>query len=178
MNTWRLSNTRYQNILSMKPWESNLQARFFCDIEAYSLLFSVRKTTCPRDQDGVMKISYFCKQNFTFTANHKMLFFYKCNTQQISFPYVRKLAVKFWVFMTALLPWVLLCLSRADKKQFIYLKLVSAIFYQTFIFHQMITLQKQWKMFFISSLKLFSLSRYLFFSISVFPYFSPCQTLL
>ena len=31
------------------------------------------------------------------------------------------------------------------------LKLVSAIFYQIFIFDQMIALQKLWKMFFISS---------------------------
>ena len=39
------------------------------------------------------------------------------------------------------------------------IKLVSAIFYQNF-FHQMIALQKLWKMFFISSKKLFSFSRY------------------
>ena len=36
------------------------------------------------------------------------------------------------------------------------LKLVSAIFYQIFIFNQMIALQKLWKMFFISSKKLYS----------------------
>ena len=35
-------------------------------------------------------------------------------------------------------------------------KLVSAIFYQVFVFHQMIALQKLWKMFLISSKKLFS----------------------
>ena len=40
------------------------------------------------------------------------------------------------------------------------LKLLSAIFYQIFIFNQMIALQKLWKMFFISSKKLFSFSRY------------------
>ena len=39
-------------------------------------------------------------------------------------------------------------------------KLVSAIFYQIFIFDQMIGLQKLWKMFFISSKKLFLFSRY------------------
>ena len=39
------------------------------------------------------------------------------------------------------------------------LKLVSAIFYQIFIFHQMIALQKLWKMFSISSKKLFSFFR-------------------
>ena len=49
------------------------------------------------------------------------------------------------------------------------LKLVSAIFYQNFIFHQMIALQKLWKMFFISSKKLFSFLRYLDFCIFVFP---------
>ena len=43
------------------------------------------------------------------------------------------------------------------------LKLVSAIFYQIFISHQMIALQKLWKLFFISSKKLFLFSRYLSF---------------
>ena len=55
----------------------------------------------------------------------------------------------------------------------IFLKLVSAIFYQFFIFHQMIALQKLWKMFFISSKRLFSCLRYLNFCIFVFPFFSP-----
>ena len=59
-----------------------------------------------------------------------------------------------------------------------YLKLVSAIFYEIFIYHQMIALQKLWKMLFISSRKLFSFSRYSHFYISVFPSFSPCQLLL
>ena len=59
-----------------------------------------------------------------------------------------------------------------------WLKLVSTIFYQIFIFHQMITLQKLWKMFFISSKKLFSFLEYLHFSIFVFPSFFPCQPLL
>ena len=58
------------------------------------------------------------------------------------------------------------------------LKLVSAIFYQIFIFHQMIALQKLWKRFFISSKKLFLFPRYLNFCISVFPSFFPCQPLL
>ena len=49
----------------------------------------------------------------------------------------------------------------------IYLKLVSAIFYQVFIFHQVIALSKL-KMIFISSKKLFSFSRY-----SDFCYFFP-----
>ena len=58
------------------------------------------------------------------------------------------------------------------------LKLASAIFYQIVIFQQMIALQKLWKMFFISSKKLFSFSRYSSFCIFVFPSFSPCQSLL
>ena len=49
------------------------------------------------------------------------------------------------------------------------LKLVSAIFYKIFIFHQMIALQKLWKMFFISSKKLFSFSRYSNFCILSLP---------
>ena len=51
------------------------------------------------------------------------------------------------------------------------LKLVSAIFYQIFISHQMIAFQELWKMFFISSKKPFSFSRYLNFCISIFPLF-------
>ena len=43
------------------------------------------------------------------------------------------------------------------------LKLVSTIFYQIFIFNQMIPCQKLWKMFFISSKKLFSFLRYSIF---------------
>ena len=59
-----------------------------------------------------------------------------------------------------------------------YLKLVSAIFYQIFIFHQTIALQKLWEMFFISYKKLFLFLRYSNFCISVFPSFFPCQPLL
>ena len=51
-------------------------------------------------------------------------------------------------------------------------------FYQIFIFNQMIALPKLWKMFFISSKKLFSFSRYSNFCICVFPSFSPCQPLV
>ena len=54
----------------------------------------------------------------------------------------------------------------------LFLKLVSAIFLQIFIFHHMIALQKLWKMFFISSKKLSSFSRYSNFCISIFPSFS------
>ena len=53
------------------------------------------------------------------------------------------------------------------------LKLVSAYFYQIIIFHRMIGLQKLWKMFFISSKKLFSFSRYSNFCVFVFPSFFP-----
>ena len=49
------------------------------------------------------------------------------------------------------------------------LKLVSTIFYQIVIFHDMIALQKLWKTFFISSKKLFPFSRYSQFCIFVFP---------
>ena len=56
------------------------------------------------------------------------------------------------------------------------LKLLSAIFIK--FFHQMIVLQKLWKMLFISSKKLFSFSRYSNFCISVLFFFSTCQPLL
>ena len=52
------------------------------------------------------------------------------------------------------------------------LKLVSAIFYQISIFHW-IAFQKLWKIFFISSKKLFSFSRYSNFCNPVFPSFFP-----
>ena len=59
-----------------------------------------------------------------------------------------------------------------------FLKLVSAIFYRTFISYQMIALQKLCKILFISYKKLFSLSRFSYFSISTFTSFSPSQPLL
>ena len=62
------------------------------------------------------------------------------------------------------------------QTDYIYLKLVSGMFYQ--IFQQMIALQKLWKMIFISSKKLFSFSRYPNFCIFVFPSFFPYQPLL
>ena len=67
-------------------------------------------------------------------------------------------------------------LSKQEFFMKLTLKLVS-IFYQIFIFNQMIALQKLWKMFFVSSKKLFSFLRYSNFCISVFPSFSPCQPL-
>ena len=53
------------------------------------------------------------------------------------------------------------------------LKLVSTIFLQVFIFHQIIAFQKPWKMFLISSKRLFSFSRYSSFCIFIFPTFFP-----
>ena len=58
------------------------------------------------------------------------------------------------------------------------LKLVPAIFIKFLFFHQIIALQKLWKMLFISSKKLFSFSRYSIFCISVLPSFSTCQPML
>ena len=58
-----------------------------------------------------------------------------------------------------------------------YLKLVSAVFYQIFTFHQMIALQKLWKMFFISSKKLFSFSRYSNVRYFRLPLFSPLSAI-
>ena len=58
------------------------------------------------------------------------------------------------------------------------LKLVSAIFIKFLFFHQMIALQKLWKMLFISSKKLFLFSRYSIFCISVLPSLSTCRSLL
>ena len=61
---------------------------------------------------------------------------------------------------------------KSDKT--LSLKLVSVIFYQIFIFfNQMIALQKLWKVFFISSKKLFLFSRYSIFCnfFTSFPHF-------
>ena len=64
-------------------------------------------------------------------------------------------------------------LKNLKEKLSFPLKPVSAIFYQIFIFHQMIGLGKLWKKFFISSKKLFSFLRYLIFCIFIFPFFFP-----
>ena len=62
---------------------------------------------------------------------------------------------------------------------FLLLKLLSTIFYQIFIFHQMIALQKNYKKCFLfQSKKLFLFLRYLNFCIFVFPSFFLCQPLL
>ena len=53
------------------------------------------------------------------------------------------------------------------------LKACVCYFLSLYIFHQMIALQKLWKMFFIWSKKLFSFSRYSNFCIFVFPSFFP-----
>ena len=74
---------------------------------------------------------------------------------------------------------VLACTKLCGRKSIkTSLKLVSAIFYQIFISHQIIALQKLWKTIFISSKKFFLFLKYLNFCISVFPSFSPCQPLL
>ena len=53
---------------------------------------------------------------------------------------------------------------------YVFLNLVSANFYQILFLHQMIALKKLWKMFFISSKKLFLLSRYLNFCVFSLPF--------
>ena len=125
-----LSNTRYQNILSMKPWDSNLQDRFICDNGPYVLLFSVRKTTCPRDQDGVLKISRLLHLSFTWNKGYffifyvminKLLLFTNAICNKYNFHMRGTQPSGFSVFMIALLRWVLLCHSIVDQKQFIYL---------------------------------------------------------
>ena len=59
------------------------------------------------------------------------------------------------------------------SKQHANLKLVSAIFFLKIIFHQMIAPQKLWKMFFISSKKLFSLKIFKFLYFHFPPLFLP-----
>ena len=56
-------------------------------------------------------------------------------------------------------------------------KLVFAIFIKFLFFHQMIVLQKLWKILFITSKKLFSFLRYSIFCISVLLSFPTCQPL-
>ena len=71
-----------------------------------------------------------------------------------------------WVSLTNVLAsslsWSSWCINRqfCSETRPLNLKLVSAIFY---FFHQMIALQKLWKIIFISSKNLFLLSRYSFF---------------
>ena len=77
--------------------------------------------------------------------------------------------IRLWIIHTVNLYFTLL--------KYCSLKLVSANFYQIFIFHQTIAPQKLWKMFFISSKKLFSFSKFSNFCIFVFPSFFPCQPL-
>ena len=78
------------------------------------------------------------------------------------------------------IPWPLFSgwseISR--KQEEMYLKLVSPIFIKFLFFHQMVALQKLWKMLFISSKKLFSFLRYSIFCISDLASFSTCQPLL
>ena len=60
-------------------------------------------------------------------------------------------------------------LIKANQLTDFYLKIMSAIFIKSLFFHQMIALQKLWKMLFISTKKLFSFSRY-----SICLFFCPC----
>ena len=75
---------------------------------------------------------------------------------------------------------ILMKISISKKSQSFcnILKLVSTIFYQIFIFHQMIALWKLWKVLSISSEKVFLFSRYSNFCIFVSPSFFCCQPLL
>ena len=79
----------------------------------------------------------------------------------------------FWENIFILGPKSVSSFSCNIQQQTCLLKLVSAIFSEIFIFHQTVALQKLWKMFFISSTKLFSFSRY-----SNLCIFSPCQPFL
>ena len=54
------------------------------------------------------------------------------------------------------------------------LKLVPAMFYQIFIFNQIITLQKLWKMFFISSFRSWDIQIFVFLSALIFLSVSYC----
>ena len=68
----------------------------------------------------------------------------------------------------SMMKWIIVCLIISITP---YLKFVFAIFIKFLFFHQMITLQNLWKMFFISSKKLFSFSRYsIFLYKSFFPF--------
>ena len=63
--------------------------------------------------------------------------------------------------------------SSISKQHIFKLKLVCAVFYQFLFFRQVIALRKLWKMFFISSKRLFSFPRYSNFCnfSSSFPHF-------
>ena len=82
------------------------------------------------------------------------------------------LAVKCWSYNTTIYVFAQLVFEVWLDRQDLLIKLVSPIFYQIIIFHQMIAFQKLWKMFFISFKKLFPFSRYSHFCIFVFPSFS------
>ena len=84
------------------------------------------------------------------------------------------------IFFRITIEWQLLVLNSynsfiqlliASEWKTLSLKLVSAIFIKFLFFHQMIALQKLWKILFISSKKLFSFSRYSNVCIFVLPFF-------
>ena len=74
--------------------------------------------------------------------------------------------------------YITLCAISLGSVFLFSLKLVSAISVNFYFFHQMIILQNLWKMLFISSEKLFLFWRYSNFCVSIFPFFSPCWSLL
>ena len=77
-----------------------------------------------------------------------------------------------------LLPYILLVKAKVQALHNLIL-IEGAIFFKIGHFsHQIIALEKLWKMFFISSENLFSFLRYSNFCISKFPSFSPCHPLL
>ena len=78
------------------------------------------------------------------------------------------------VYVNSFFPWTAKLWDSLPIECFsLTYNLVAAISYQIFVFYQIIALQKLWKMFFISSKKLFSFSRYSHFCIFFpsFPHF-------
>ena len=97
-------------------------------------------------------------------------FIYTLNILKYMFKTCKNVSHFLMVFLVLHHDKALSPLSR-DRILGLCLKLVSFIFYQSFIFHQMIALQKLRKTFFISSKKLFSFLRYLNFVFSSSPLF-------
>ena len=97
--------------------------------------------------------------------------FKPCNATKSRFKFQNQTTKRFFIeFFTKFVVFMLFVIIAI-------LELVSAIFYQFFFFfHQMKALQKLWKMFFISSKKLFLFLRYSHFCIFSLP-FHTFQTL-
>ena len=105
-----------------------------------------------------LHFEYFLSWNIVFPLLRLMNF-----TSKASKPFKSPKYLMYWLSGSV----VILSQLKACVRYFLLL-----------FFHQMIALQKLWKMFFISSKKLFSFSRYSKFCIFVFPSFFPCQPLL